>query len=84
MQTGYTVVNMQTLSQQTTKDTGKDVVSKEIAFGFLLQILDLRCVIPLSIGTAEWGTCVMSQYINPRSQLPCVSAAILCPPADVL
>ena len=53
MQTGYTVVNMQTLSQQTTKDTGKDVVSKEIAFGFLLQILDLRCVIPLSIGTAE-------------------------------
>lgn len=64
---------------------------KEIAFRLLLQILDLRCVIPvLSMGAAKWATRVMSQYINPHSgrqlsdRLRCVAAAALCPPADVL
>lgn len=27
------------------------------------EILDLRCVIPRSIGAAKWGTCVMSQCL---------------------
>lgn len=54
------------------------------------QILDLRCVIPLSTAAAKWGTHVMSQYINPHSsqqlsdRLPCVNTGWLCPPAHLL